>query len=236
MRKINRLGFEYFVVDDTKNSFFWDIETWETGNYEIIKKLSDTHDVFVHAGGWIGPFTLFASNLYKKVYCLEPDPVAFFELEQNVKYNNYENVFLDRRAFLNEEKEIIIGDSAPLGTSVTNIFQKANGVKVDTVSLKNYFKENNIPKNSFLMLDVEGAEYLLFDDFEFFEIYRPTILISYHLTFLSDENFNYLINSLIKLQDLYEINIEELLEQRKTLTHGSCFVELNYLYHLKNEN
>lgn len=230
MKTVNRLGIEFNVIDNTQNSFFWDIHTWEMDNHQKIKQLSETHSIFVHAGGWIGPFTLFASNLFKKVYSLEPDPTAYDELEKNVKCNSYTNIFLDKRALLNEEKEIIIGNSGPLGTSVTNIFQPANGVKVNTVTLNNFFVENDIPKYSLLMLDVEGAEYLLFDDTNFFESFKPTILVSYHLTFMSDNNFEYLIDSLKKLSHIYDVKVDELLEHRKSMPHGGYFVELNYLY------
>lgn len=233
MRKINRSGIDFFVVDNTKNAFFWDIDYWESENYDTIKKMSLSHDVFVHAGGWIGPFTLFASKLYRQVYCLEPDPNAFDELQKNIECNNFRNIFLDNKAFLNQEKEIIMGSNVPLGGSVTNIFQENNGIVVNTITLKNYFTKNNIPKNSFLMLDVEGAEYLLFDDIRFFEEFTPTILVSYHLTFLTDDNFNYLVESLKKLEKIYNIDVDELMELRKTLLYGDSFVELNYLYTLK---
>jgi FkbM family methyltransferase len=235
MKTVLRENIHFKVVDDTKNYFFWDLNNWEQENYKIIKELSNTHNVFVHAGGWIGPFTLFASYLYDKVYCLEPDPTAFEELERNIKLNNFSNIVYENKAFLNENKKIKMGTNFTLGDSGTNIFHEPNGFDVETITLNNFFIEKNIPKYSFLMLDVEGAEYLLLDDFEFFKNYKPTVLISYHLTFLTDENFDFLIKSLVKLKEIYHIDIEEFIEQRKNCKYGNNFKELNYLYKIKND-
>ena len=232
MKKINRLGFEYYVLDNTKNSFFWDIESWEIDNYQILKDESKNHSVFVHAGGWIGPFTLFAANLYEKVFCLEPDPEALKELMVNIKYNKYDNVYVEGKAFLDSEKEIIIGTNSSLGQSITNIFQESNGVLVKTTTLKNFFQKNNIPKYSFLMLDVEGSEYLLFDDYEFYENYKPTLLISFHFSFLNDENFQRMLNSLSRLKTIYNIDIDELTKLREQINFGTSFKEINRLYKL----
>jgi len=231
MRTINRQGIDFLVVNDTENNNFWDIDLWEYDNYVKIKELSNTHDTFVHAGGWIGPFTLFSAKLFKSVYCLEPDPEAYNELKRNIEVNNFNNINLINKAFFNKEDDIFIGsDFSPLGRSGTSMFQNNHAIKVKTITLMDYFLENNIPKNSLLMLDVEGAEYSLFDDVKFFEIFKPTILISYHLTFMNDVHFDYLISSLKAIKHIYDIDIDELLEQRKTLSFKKSFVELNYLY------
>lgn len=231
MRTINRQGVDFLVVTDTENNSFWNIDLWEQDNYVKIKELSKTHDTFVHAGGWIGPFTLFSSKLFNSVYCLEPDSEAYGELKRNIEVNNFNNIKLSNKAFFNKEDGISIGsDFSPLGRSGTSMFQNNHAISVGTITLNRYFTENNIPKNSLLMLDVEGAEYSLFDDVEFFETFKPTILISYHLTFMSDEHFNYLISSLVLIKHIYDIDIDELLDRRKSLSFGEPFVELNYLY------
>jgi FkbM family methyltransferase len=234
MRNINRNGIDFLVNDNTENNGFWDINLWEDYNYRIIKEESNNHKIFVHAGGWIGPFTLYAAKLFDSVYCLEPDPDAFDELKNNIIINNYNNVFYDNKAFYNQITQILIGsDFSPLGRSGTSVFQKDKSVLVDTITLKKYYEDNNLPKNTFLMLDVEGAEYLLFDDIDFFKIYQPKILLSIHLSFLNDENFNFFIESLKKLTDLYDIDIESIYNERKEIQFGSQFRELNYLLTIK---
>ena len=103
--------------------------------------------------------------------------------------------------------------------------------KADTV-IANFFQKNNIPKYSFLMLDVEGSEYLLFDDYEFYENYKPTLLISFHFSFLNDENFQRMLNSLSRLKTIYNIDIDELTKLREQINFGTSFKEINRLYKL----
>ena len=98
MKQVNRNGINFNVVTDTADNAFWDITGWEADNYVILKESANTHKVFVHAGAWIGPFTLFCANLYDKVYCLEPDPIAYVELNRNIALNGYENINVENKA------------------------------------------------------------------------------------------------------------------------------------------
>lgn len=209
MKLINRQGIEFLVHTDANDEIerFWNIDLWEHENYNFIKNISSKYSTFINAGGWIGPFTLFAAKLFPSVYSLEPDPLAFEELKRNIELNKFSNIKITNKAlFDGTVKEITMGsDYSPLGRSGTSIFQKDKSVTTPCTTLKEFFIENNIPKQSFLMLDVEGAEYVLFDDIDFFKDYKPTILIEIHAQFLNDDNFNRLIKNLEKLKEIYDI-------------------------------
>lgn len=234
MKSVVRNGIEFLVVDDTKNKNFWDLDSWESDNYQIIKDKCINHTTFVNAGGWIGPFTIFSSKIFKDVYSLEPDTVAYDELKRNVELNNCDNVKIFNKAFYDENKTIEIGSNySELGGSGTSIFQEKNSIPVETVTIRDFFKLELINEKTLLMLDVEGSEYLLFKDFDFFEEFKPTILLSLHLTFLNDENYNILISSLEKLQSIYDFNIEEIKRNREYLQYNSTFKEINILMEVK---
>ena len=234
MKSIVRNGVKFLVVDDTKNKNFWDIDNWESDNYQIIKEKCINHTTFVNAGGWIGPFTIFSSKIYKNVYSLEPDIVAYEELKRNVELNNCDNVKIFNKAFYDENKIIEIGSNySELGGSGTSVFQEKNSISVETITIKNFFKTELINEKTLLMLDVEGSEYLLFKDLDFFEEFKPTILLSLHLTFLNDENYNTLITSLEKLLTIYDFNIDEVIKHREYLQYNSTFREINILMEVK---
>jgi FkbM family methyltransferase len=234
MKQVDRNGVSFSVVTDTADAGFWNLNDWEAPNYAILKNASETHKVFVHAGAWIGPFTLFAAKLYDTVYCLEPDPVAFDELKRNIEINAYDNIVLENKAFLDKETKISIGsDYSELGRSGTSMFQKNHAVKVDTITLASYYKNHNLPKNTMLMLDVEGAEYCLFSDIKFFEEYTPTVLVSFHLTMLTDEQFNTLYSSLESLSSLYNIDLEHIKNERLVSPYGGGFRGFDLLLTLK---
>ena len=223
MKKINRQGIEFLVYNDSSNEIanFWEITSWEENNYVIVKDYASKCKTFVNAGGWIGPFTLFASKLYEKVYSLEPDPLAFEELANNVELNKFSNVCIENKAlFDGSKKEITMGsDFSPLGRSGTSIFQKDKSVTVPCITLKEYFSKNSIPTGSFFMLDVEGAEYVLFDDLLFFNEYKPILLVEFHLKFLDDINFDKLMVALNNLKPLYKIDISYLQSNRHNIVH-----------------
>jgi FkbM family methyltransferase len=234
MKSVVRNGIEFLVVDDTKNKNFWNFDSWESDNYQIIKDKCINHTTFVNAGGWIGPFTIFSSKIYKDVYSLEPDTVAYDELKRNVELNNCDNVKIFNKAFYDENTTIEIGSNySELGGSGTSVFQEKNSIFVESITIKDFFKTELINKKTLLMLDVEGSEYLLFKDFDFFEEYKPTILLSLHLTFLNNENYDTLISSLEKLLSIYDFNIEEIKKNREYLQYGSTFKEINILMEVK---
>ena len=234
MKSVVRNGIEFLVVDDTKNKNFWNFDSWESDNYQIIKDKCINHTTFVNAGGWIGPFTIFSSKIYKDVYSLEPDTVAYDELKRNVELNNCDNVKIFNKAFYDENTTIEIGSNySELGGSGTSVFQEKNSIFVESITIKDFFKTELINKKTLLMLDVEGSEYLLFKDFDFFEEYKPTILLSLHLTFLNNENYDTLISSLEKLLSIYDFNFEEIKKNREYLQYGSTFKEINILMEVK---
>jgi FkbM family methyltransferase len=207
MKKVNREGIEFLVDNSTSNSEFWDLDCWENDNYKIIKEFSSKCSCFVNAGAWIGPFTIFASKIYPKVYCLEPDPLAYKELKKNIEINNTLNIDVEFKALYNINTTIDLGsDYSDLGCSGTSIFQKNHGIKVDTITLREFFKTKSISKNSFLLLDVEGAEYVLFDDTDFFKEYSPIILIEFHTKFMNENQKNHFKKKLLCLSSFYKID------------------------------
>jgi len=235
MKQVNRNGISFDVVTNTADNTFWDIHGWEADNYVILKESANTHKVFVHAGAWIGPFTLFCAKLYDKVYCLEPDPVAYVELNRNIALNGYENIIAENKAFLDTETVISIGsDYSELGRSGTSMFQQEHAVEVNTITLANYFKQHNLPKNCMLMLDVEGAEYCLFTDTKFFKEYTPTVLVSFHLTMLTDDKYQMLYDSLQMLTDIYDIDLDKLSYERSLSPYEGAFRGLDLLLTLKD--
>jgi hypothetical protein len=85
-----------------------------------------------------------------------------------------------------------------------------------------------------VMLDVEGAEYCLFTDTKFFKEYTPTVLVSFHLTMLTDDKYQMLYDSLEKLLDVYNIDLDKLAHERSLSPYGGAFRGLDLLLTLKD--
>lgn len=234
IKKITRSGIDFFVDNNERDSFFWDIAGWERNNYEIILELSKQTKVFVHAGGWIGPFTLFAAKLFDKVICMEPDPVAYDQLRKNVELNGYKNVILVQSAFSDDMSPIRIGSLQGLGKSNSSIFQSSNSIEVQTTTINSIYEDYKIKEPSLLMLDVEGSEFKLFDDILFYKTYKPYVMLSLHLSWLTDENYDRLLNGFINLSEFYEVDVEYVQNMRKLLPYNSSYSEVNILLKPKN--
>jgi FkbM family methyltransferase len=210
MKTVKRRGISFQVHADTENAGFWEIADWEAENYATVERFSGRCSTFVNAGGWIGPFTLFAAKLYRRVYSLEPDPAAFAELSRNVAANGFTNVHLQNRAFYKESGTISIGsDYSPIGRSGTSIFQQQNAVVVPCETLRTFFDRHDI-RDAFLMLDVEGAEWALFDDTAFFVERKPILLVEFHLDLMDQGKRKHLAEALDRLQPLYGVGVKKL--------------------------
>jgi len=226
MKKMSILGVDFEVCYDTHNSSFWGMPGWGTMEYiEIYNYFVEHRGVsFVDLGAWIGPMTLFAAKLYDKVYAVEPDPRAFDELKANVKLNGFSNVEMIQKAVFDSSKtEIIIGDNyGDFGDSGTSIFQAKNAISVPCITLREIFSTYNIPKHSLIKMDVEGSEYCLFDDIDFFEIYKPVIWVEFHFEQMKD-NAKQLENALKKLSRFYHSPDVDVFINSKCVQHCKIY-------------
>lgn len=124
---------------------------------------SDSPQPFIiDCGSHIGMSILYFKTLYPdaRVIGFEPAPGTFNLLSENIRQNGLKNVVLHRKAVGNKEgKTTFYGDD-----SVTSsLFEGRNpggAYEVELVRLSSYIDR---PVN-YLKLDVEGAEFLVFED------------------------------------------------------------------------
>ena len=108
-------------------------------------------DVVVDLGACLGLVTLkMLERNPNKVYCVEASDLVYKDLCENVK--SYDNVILCK-LLIGEEKNI------------TGIFSHTDE-KVDILSFYKFVKQNSIDKIDFLKMDIEGAEYEIFNDID----------------------------------------------------------------------
>ena len=117
----------------------------------------------VDVGANIGYYTLLFARLVGpsgKVYAFEPDPNNFALLSKNVEMNGFTNVVLINKAASDSSgvADLYISEHNKGGHSMFNFNREKTSIKVETVSLDDYFREyeGNI---DFVKMDVEGAEY-----------------------------------------------------------------------------
>ncbi len=157
------------------------------GRYNIEWDVYDAHLVrehtFVDLGAWVGAHSLYASATAKRVVSVEPDPVAFDILQENLP----QGVALIRKAIANTAGVVKMG-SGFLGASTTRVNPSAgSGIgpwveghifAIECLTLRELVKD--LPDPLFIKIDVEGSEESIFKDLELFVERKPTVMVELH--------------------------------------------------------
>lgn len=140
----------------------------------------DNLNVVIDIGANVGLFTkyMLCKNA-KKVFCYEPNKLAFYSLSKNYMNNN--SVSLNNLAVsTNNDKLRLYLD--PNNTLVSSAKRNTfNFYDVDSITLKQIFIQNNIDKVDLIKIDIEGMEYDLVEhmDDEIFDKVN-SFIIEYH--------------------------------------------------------
>jgi FkbM family methyltransferase len=150
-------------------------------NYTKHYKIKD-NDVVLDIGAYHGWFSIYNT----KFYCLEIDPVNYFNLKKLVLNDLKSNIFI-----FNIGVWSYTGTSKLYGDRVGSMGSRINyknkrknkSVLCKVTTLEDFVKENKIKKIDFIKMDVEGAEIEILESSKnFLKKYKPTLSIaSYHV-------------------------------------------------------
>ena len=141
-------------------------------------------DIIIDAGANIGMFSALASSKGAIVYAFEPvEYIREKYLDKTAQLNP--NIHIVPLALSNkngfEDMEITIDNIG--GSSI--IIKRANSVKeqVQTITLDDWVKRNNVPRVDFIKADIEGAEKLMLEGAQWvLKTFAPKLAIcTYHL-------------------------------------------------------
>ena len=123
--------------------------------------------ILIDAGANIGVATLFFKFLYpeSEIYAFEPDPKTFKLLVRNIENNKLANVHLYNVALTAATGRINFYTGSHPGSvsaSTTRIRGSHSKIKVKSQTLSALI--NQIGPVDLLKVDIEGAEYLVFED------------------------------------------------------------------------
>lgn len=184
-------GNKFEVAPEPADFWGWVAEGRYDSEWNTLRTFLHADDTFVDIGAWVGSHSLFASTIAKRVIAVEPDPVAYAILKQNVDPS-----LLHCIAITGSEGTVTLG-SGFLGASTTRQNPNAGGgigawepghqFEIASTTLRKFVELLKLQDPLFLKIDVEGAEEEIVKDFEFFAEHKPTVYLETHSFWWKDE-------------------------------------------------
>jgi FkbM family methyltransferase len=195
MRRVARNGV-HWVVNDNEGAFWDRVERgeWEPATFAVLSRLLDREHSYVDVGSWIGPTVLYGAQLARHCYALEPDPVAFAQLRENVALNDVEvrsRITLSEHCLASACGPVVLGNktSAAGGDSMSSLLFADDAVawEVLGVTLERLMEDFGIEDCSLVKMDIEGGEFELLPAMAgTLARCAPTVHLSLHPAFLVD--------------------------------------------------
>lgn len=169
--------------------------SFESNEISFVKKILNKEFIFFDIGANVGLFSLIAAKRVHLVYSFEPTPKVYERLKENIKLNNFKNIFPHNLALSNkngvsslhlEEDPSLDAWNKLISNHVIN--QSNKMIDVKTISLDDFLRDQDIKleETIFIKIDVEGWEkYVLEGAENLLKKGNPIFLIEFN-----DENFN----------------------------------------------
>lgn len=192
---------KYFTVDSSKlRSYnFWNMYMngiWEHGTLKIFDKFIDKNHSYIDIGSYIGPTVLYGCQLAKHCFAIEPDPIAFQELKNNIELNDHlkSHITLSRYCISNSigtaklfspTERLEYGGAGV--SSLIDLEGYKNFWEVQTTTVQQFIRSFSITDCNFIKIDIEGAEFDMIPSMsDYLKNQKPVVLIELHLALVKD--------------------------------------------------
>ena len=197
---INKNG-KCFTVDSTKlRSYkFWKAyngEGWEPETIKIFDEFLDKNHSYIDIGAYIGPSVLYGSQLARHCFAIEPDPIAFQELKNNIELNDHLKTHITLSKYcisdsIGTAKLFVPAERLEDGgggiSSLLDYKPTKNFWEVQTTTIQQFIQSFSITDCNFIKIDIEGAEFDLIPSMSnYLKNQKPTLFIEIHLWTLKD--------------------------------------------------
>lgn len=182
-KEITRMGQSWKIKNSLLYRNFWDNDDWEVSTYSALKKYLSPYESYIDIGAWVGPTALFASTISRHTYALEPDPIAFKYLRNNIEINHSDRVTALNYCMGKFDGWDELGFKTIPGDSESSMVIK-DGMKrlqVLSITFNTLLKKFAIDDCGVIKMDIEGGEYSLLPTmFDYIHAKSPIIILSLH--------------------------------------------------------
>ena len=78
------------TVASGRNDAYWQVIAqgkWEPATFRVFERFIDREHSYIDMGAFVGPTLLYGCQIARRAYGIEPDPIAYAELQQNIDGN-----------------------------------------------------------------------------------------------------------------------------------------------------
>lgn len=193
-----------------QDEWFWDEfekGLWEPETIHVLREFVQPQSRYCDIGAWVGPTVLVAHALGAKVWCFEPDPIAYERLLGNLRLNG----LLDVRSLPialaaadgTRDMGALIGS---LGKSATSLLgaSRMQTVEVNALSWVSAVAKLQLPVFDVIKIDIEGGEHeLLPAMLDYLAKHKPVLVLATHWDFLDNRARGELQGALRALAPIY---------------------------------
>lgn len=177
-----------------KNDAFWgryEEGVWEPDTQAVFRRFIDKQHSYIDIGAWIGPTLLQGCQLARRAYGIEPDPVAYAELAENIEDNRLiaGNVHLFNICITPVTGKVSFGSRGDGGDTMSSLLFSDGKTHwmVEGLNFQDWTEQTGIDDCNFIKIDIEGGEYSVLPTMAaYLTSHRPTLLLSLHPCFIGD--------------------------------------------------
>ena len=149
---------QHHAQDNSYSKYIIDNEI-NVGLYDepLFNSMFEDDPVVIDGGANVGLFSLYILPKVKHVYCIEPTLSHFEVLKDIFEKLNSDKVEFHNIALHNYDGKCNF-DIRDYNTTENRITYTETDIQVECLTLKTFFKKNNIQKIDLLKLDIEGGE------------------------------------------------------------------------------
>ena len=177
-----------FFVNSNNTNFWAQVQTgvWEPNTFKIFDEFLDSQHSYIDIGSWIGSTILYGCQKAKFSYGIEPDPVAFKNLKNNIELNSnlYSKIDVSNNCISNKNGTICLTPKNDEGgdSMSSTVFKKSSkSWEIPSITLEQFILDNSITDCNFIKIDIEGSEFnVLPSASKFLYDKLPTLHLSLH--------------------------------------------------------
>jgi len=195
---------------------FWvsvNAKNWEYETYRIFDEFLNKECSYVDIGAWVGPTVLYGAQRAKHCYAIEPDPVAFEILVQNIHLNHSlkNRITLFNGCIGDVSGDVKLGTMTEFGDGMSSIIfgQTKDYLLVKSLTLDEFMAKNDVRDCDFIKMDIEGGEVSVLPTAKaYLQKNMPTLFLSLHPFWFKDraKDSKRIIEALKIYRNLYGVD------------------------------